>query len=73
MAGCLVLLFLGFLSISGNADVSIDCGASGTYTEENSIVWIGDDGIFKNSESGVVRSSSTVSHVMSTLRVFTSL
>ncbi|KAJ6737499.1 hypothetical protein OIU85_019551 [Salix viminalis] len=73
MAGCLVLLFLAFLSISGNADVSIDCGASGNYTDENSIVWIGDDGMFKDSTlSGVVRSSNTVSHVMSTLRVFTS-
>ncbi|KAG5244909.1 LRR receptor serine/threonine-protein [Salix suchowensis] len=73
MAGCLVLLFLGFLSISGNADVSIDCGASETYRDENSLVWIGDDGFFKNSESAVVRSTTTVSHVMSTLRVFTSL
>ncbi|KAJ6682908.1 CARBOHYDRATE-BINDING PROTEIN OF THE ER PROTEIN [Salix koriyanagi] len=53
--------------------VSIDCGASGNYTDENSIVWIGDDGFFKNSESAVVRSNNTVSHVMSTLRVFTSL
>ncbi|KAJ6713366.1 hypothetical protein OIU79_009371 [Salix purpurea] len=73
MAGCLVILFLAFLSISGNAQVSIDCGASETYTDENSLVWIGDDGFFKNSESAVVRSNNTVSHVMSTLRVFTSL
>ncbi|KAF9681653.1 hypothetical protein SADUNF_Sadunf05G0024400 [Salix dunnii] len=74
MAGCLVIFFLAFLSISGNADdVSIDCGASDTYTDENSIVWIGDDDIFKNSQSEVVQSSNTVSHVMSTLRVFTSL
>ncbi|KAG5244911.1 LRR receptor serine/threonine-protein [Salix suchowensis] len=73
MAACLVILFLAFLSISGNAQVSIDCGASGNYTDENSIVWIGDDGFFKNSESAVVRSNNTVSHVMSTLRVFTSL
>ncbi|KAF9681654.1 hypothetical protein SADUNF_Sadunf05G0024500 [Salix dunnii] len=53
--------------------VSIDCGASDIYTDENSIVWIGDDDIFKNSQSEVVQSSNTVSHVMSTLRVFTSL
>ncbi|KAJ6737502.1 CARBOHYDRATE-BINDING PROTEIN OF THE ER PROTEIN [Salix viminalis] len=53
--------------------VSIDCGASRTYTDENSRIWIGDDGIFKNSQPGVVRSSNTASHVMSTLRVFTSL
>ncbi|KAJ6737506.1 CARBOHYDRATE-BINDING PROTEIN OF THE ER PROTEIN [Salix viminalis] len=53
--------------------VSIDCGASETYRDENSLVWIGDDGFFKNSESAVVRSTTTVSHVMSTLRVFTSL
>ncbi|KAJ6737503.1 hypothetical protein OIU85_019555 [Salix viminalis] len=53
--------------------VSFDCGASDSYTDENSIVWIGDDDIFKNSQSAVVQSSNTVSHVMSTLRVFTSL
>ena len=53
--------------------VSFDCGASDTYTDENSIVWIGDDDVFKNSQSEVVQSSNTVSRVMSTLRVFTSL
>uniref|UniRef100_A0A6N2KU13 Malectin-like domain-containing protein n=1 Tax=Salix viminalis TaxID=40686 RepID=A0A6N2KU13_SALVM len=74
MAACLVLLFLAFLSISGNADdVSVDCGASDSYTDENSIVWIGDDDMFKDTQSEVVQSSNTVSHVMSTLRVFTSL
>ncbi|KAJ6305789.1 hypothetical protein OIU78_021177, partial [Salix suchowensis] len=44
--------------------VSIDCGASGNYTDENSIVWIGDDSFFKNSESAVVRSNNTVSHLL---------
>ncbi|KAJ6737504.1 hypothetical protein OIU85_019556 [Salix viminalis] len=73
MAACLVILFLAFLSVSGNAHVSIDCGASETYTDENSLEWRGDDGFFKNSQSEVVQSSKTASHVMSTLRVFTSL
>ncbi|KAJ6353974.1 hypothetical protein OIU76_002910 [Salix suchowensis] len=73
MAACLVILFLAFLSISGNADVSIDCGASETYTDENTLEWIGDDGMFKDTQSEVVQSSNTVSQVMSTLRVFTSL
>lgn len=52
--------------------VSIDCGASESYADENSITWRGDDDIFHNSFSEVVQSSNTVSHVMSTLRVFTS-
>ncbi|KAJ6682907.1 hypothetical protein OIU74_021042 [Salix koriyanagi] len=73
MAACLVILFIAFLSISGNADVSVDCGASETYTDENTLEWRGDDGMFKDTQSEVVQSSSTVSHVMSTLRVFTSL
>ncbi|KAJ6775299.1 hypothetical protein OIU79_018472 [Salix purpurea] len=53
--------------------VSIDCGASETYTDDNTLEWIGDDGMFKDTQSEVVQSSNTVSHVMSTLRVFTSL
>ncbi|KAG6775151.1 hypothetical protein POTOM_018582 [Populus tomentosa] len=74
MAGCLVLfLFLALLSFSGNADVSIDCGALDSYADENSVVWIGDDDLFKNSQSEVVQPSNTASHVMSTLRVFTTL
>ncbi|KAJ6918364.1 hypothetical protein NC651_012567 [Populus alba x Populus x berolinensis] len=74
MAGCLVLfLFLALLSFSGNADVSIDCGAFDSYADGNSIVWIGDDDLFKNSQSEVVQPSNTASQVMSTLRVFTTL
>ncbi|KAJ6876933.1 hypothetical protein NC651_029833 [Populus alba x Populus x berolinensis] len=71
MAGCLAFLFLAFLAFSANADVSIDCGASGFYTDENSIVWMGDDNLFQESQAEVVQSSNTISHVMSTLRVFT--
>ncbi|KAI5566550.1 hypothetical protein BDE02_13G028000 [Populus trichocarpa] len=72
MTSCHVLLFLALFVFSANADVSIDCGASESYTDENSITWRGDDDIFQNSFSEVVQSSNTVSHVMSTLRVFTS-
>ncbi|KAJ6883632.1 LOW QUALITY PROTEIN: hypothetical protein NC652_030769 [Populus alba x Populus x berolinensis] len=71
MAGCLAFLFLAFLAFSANADVSFDCGASGFYTDENSIVWMGDEDLFKESQAEVVQSSNTISHVMSTLRVFT--
>ncbi|KAI5566548.1 hypothetical protein BDE02_13G027800 [Populus trichocarpa] len=72
MTSCHVLLFLALFVFSANADVSIDCGASESYTDENSITWRGDDDIFQSSFSEVVQSSNTVSHVMSTLRVFTS-
>lgn len=51
--------------------VSFDCGASESYTDDNFLAWTGDDDLFKDSQSEVVQSSNTVSHVMSTLRVFT--
>ncbi|KAG6750573.1 hypothetical protein POTOM_045071 [Populus tomentosa] len=72
MTSCHVLLFLALFVFSANADVSIDCGASESYTDENSITWRGDDDIFHNSFSEVLQSGNTVSHLMSTLRVFTS-
>lgn len=52
--------------------VSIDCGASGSYKDENSIAWIGDDDLIQNGESKVVQSGNALSddHVMSSLRVF---
>lgn len=52
--------------------VSLDCGSSETYTDENSIVWLGDEDYISNGESYVVQSSNSLSHVMDTLRVFTS-
>ncbi|XP_073056865.1 probable LRR receptor-like serine/threonine-protein kinase At1g51820 isoform X1 [Primulina eburnea] len=55
------------------ADVfaSIDCGSSVPYTDENTIVWSGDDDYIKTGESRTVQSNGSISHVMSTLRVFT--
>lgn len=51
--------------------VSIDCGASSSYTDGDFITWIGDDDLIQNGESKVVQSGNGVSdHVMSTLRVF---
>lgn len=53
--------------------MSIDCGASSSYTDENFITWIGDDDLIQNGESKVVQSGNASSdHVMSTLRVFSS-
>ncbi|KAF2300449.1 hypothetical protein GH714_013440 [Hevea brasiliensis] len=75
MARSLVLLFLAFFAFfSAYADVflSIDCGASDSYTDENSIVWMGDDTLIQNGKSQVVQTTSGVSHVMTTLRVFRS-
>ncbi|KAI9194726.1 hypothetical protein LWI28_008694 [Acer negundo] len=53
---------------------SIDCGGSGSYTDENIIVWTGDDEFMQNiGETKVVQSGNAVSDpVMSTLRVFSS-
>lgn len=51
--------------------MSIDCGASGSYTDENLIVWMGDDDLIQNGEAKVVQSGNAATdHVMSTLRVF---
>lgn len=50
--------------------VSIDCGSKDFYTDGNNIVWEGDDTLIQNGESRLVKNSSSVSQVMSTLRVF---
>ncbi|KAF9670025.1 hypothetical protein SADUNF_Sadunf13G0025600 [Salix dunnii] len=71
MASCLAFLFVAFFAFTANADVSIDCGASESYTDERFLAWTGDEGLFQNSQSEVVQSSNAISHVMSTLRVFT--
>lgn len=52
------------------AVLSIDCGSSDSYTDENSIKWVGDDAFVKNGKSQVVQIPNGVSNVMSTLRVF---
>ncbi|KAF6171605.1 hypothetical protein GIB67_008191 [Kingdonia uniflora] len=51
--------------------VSIDCGASASSIDEYSITWVGDDSYVKSSESYVVQTLGQVSHVATTLRVFT--
>ncbi|KAJ6762838.1 hypothetical protein OIU79_023555 [Salix purpurea] len=71
MASRLAFLFVAFFALTANADVSIDCGSSDLYhMDDNYLSWTGDDGLFQNSRSEVVQSSN-ISHVMSTLRVFT--
>ncbi|CAK9169563.1 unnamed protein product [Ilex paraguariensis] len=67
----LLVLCLSLLSVSADVFVSIDCGASGFYTDENSIAWMGDSTIMQNGVSQVVQSNNSISHVMDTLRVFT--
>ncbi|KAJ8620856.1 hypothetical protein MRB53_029385 [Persea americana] len=69
----LLLPLLISISISGSASVfvSIDCGSKDMiYTDSNNIVWEGDDTLIQNGESRLVKNSSSVSQVMSTLRVF---
>lgn len=51
--------------------VSIDCGTSDSYTDDNLITWTGDDDNMQNGESHVVQTAYSVSPVMDTLRAFT--
>ncbi|XP_027063275.1 uncharacterized protein At1g24485-like [Coffea arabica] len=71
----ILLLVLGLCFFSVTADVfeSIDCGSSDlTYTDENSIVWTGDDSFISNGLPQAVQTNNSISQVMDTLRVFTS-
>ncbi|PIN07495.1 Non-specific serine/threonine protein kinase [Handroanthus impetiginosus] len=67
------LLALCILSISADMGFySIDCGSSTSYKDGNLIDWTGDDEYRgNNGESHSVSSSNSISHVMDTLRVFT--
>ncbi|GJR61974.1 probable LRR receptor-like serine/threonine-protein kinase, partial [Tanacetum coccineum] len=51
--------------------VSIDCGASGSFTDENTIVWKGDSDLISNGVTHAVQLNYTVSRVMDTMRAFT--
>lgn len=52
--------------------VSIRCGFSGFYIDENSIVWMGDNNLTQNGEARFIQNNSSITHVvMPTLRVFT--
>ncbi|KAL8236533.1 hypothetical protein R6Q59_017614 [Mikania micrantha] len=52
--------------------VSIDCGETEIKTDSNFIVWTPDDTLISNGVARVVSSSSSISPIMDTLRVFTS-
>ncbi|KAI3760452.1 hypothetical protein L1987_50847 [Smallanthus sonchifolius] len=65
------LLALCIMSVSGKVFVSIDCGASGSFTDENTIVWKGDSDLISTGVTHVVQSNYSVSHVYDTLRAFT--
>ncbi|PON97310.1 Cupredoxin, partial [Trema orientale] len=69
----LLFLLLALTPLSQSAVfVSIDCGSSSdSYVDDNTIKWIGDKNLIQNGESHVVKDSNAVSHVMSTLRAFT--
>lgn len=69
----LLVLVLSVFSVSADVFVSLDCGSSEAYTDhETSIDWLGDVDYVANGESHVVPSNNSISHVMDTLRVFTS-
>ena len=50
--------------------LSIDCGSSESYTDENGIEWTGDDAYIQNGDSKMVAYASFVPYPMSTMRVF---
>ncbi|OMO91392.1 hypothetical protein COLO4_18422 [Corchorus olitorius] len=69
--------YLLFLIISAsaftilNADVSLDCGSSDIYSDDNFITWTGDEPYIYHGQSMAVQSTKSVSRAMTTLRVFT--
>ncbi|XP_047977994.1 probable LRR receptor-like serine/threonine-protein kinase At1g05700 [Salvia hispanica] len=65
-----VLLALCSLSLAANVFISIDCGSSATYKDENGIVWTGDDDYINTGESRSVQPSNSYNRVMDTMRVF---
>ncbi|KAK2969141.1 hypothetical protein RJ640_000600 [Escallonia rubra] len=68
----LLVLALCVLSASGNVAYNIDCGSdSEGFTDENSIIWVGDNLFNQNGMTQAVQSNKSISHVMETLRVFT--
>ncbi|XP_076934533.1 putative leucine-rich repeat receptor-like protein kinase At2g19210 [Bidens hawaiensis] len=67
----LLALFIMSISVSSKVFVSIDCGASGSFTDENTIVWKGDNDLMPSGVAHTVQPNYSVSHVLDTLRVFT--
>ncbi|KAM1205589.1 hypothetical protein ACFX2I_006388 [Malus domestica] len=65
----LLLVALSLLSVSANL-VSIDCGSSDSFTDENTIKWVGDDEFVSGGKSQVVQTTNGVARVLTTLRVF---
>ncbi|XP_021912554.1 probable LRR receptor-like serine/threonine-protein kinase At1g05700 [Carica papaya] len=51
--------------------VSIDCGSSETFSDDNQITWVGDDELIQNGESFTVQSTkTTLPQYLTTLRAF---
>ncbi|GFP99563.1 uncharacterized protein at1g24485 [Phtheirospermum japonicum] len=67
---CLILA-LRCLSASADVFLSIDCGSSSSFKDENLIDWTGDGDYVQNGESHSVGPANSISRVMDTLRVFT--
>ncbi|XP_050371362.1 uncharacterized protein At1g24485-like [Argentina anserina] len=72
----LVLLFpllaIAVLSaLAADNFLSIDCGSSDSFTDANSIKWVGDDAFVESGKSQVVQIPNGISQEMATLRVFT--
>ncbi|CAL9782883.1 unnamed protein product [Musa acuminata subsp. burmannicoides] len=68
----LLILLLLALSASASNFTSIDCGASGSYKDENGIAWETDESYVSNGENRVVQNPDSVPEPMRTLRVFSS-
>ncbi|CAL9056922.1 unnamed protein product, partial [Musa banksii] len=74
---CLLCLFFFFFILFLGADatsgfISIDCGASDSYTDADGIHWESDRAYISNGESRAVQSTESMATPLTTLRVFSS-
>nr|DAD25975.1 TPA_asm: hypothetical protein HUJ06_027443 [Nelumbo nucifera] len=69
----LLLLTMLAISVSAQVFVSIDCGSTDSYVDDNGITWSSDDLYIQTGESQTVQTTAaaSVSKEMTTLRVFT--
>lgn len=70
---CLALICTTSIRPSLALFLSIDCGASDSYTDRNSIRWVGDDDYVSNGESHLMEFSNALPPVVNTLRAFPTL
>ncbi|XP_010520293.1 PREDICTED: uncharacterized protein At1g24485 [Tarenaya hassleriana] len=68
----LLVLLLSLSAISLADNISIDCGTTGSYVDDNNVTWVGDQGFITAGQTAKVPDSitDTVSKALTTLRYF---